>query len=171
MNCSLPGSSVHGILQTRILEWVAIPFSRGSSWPRDRTHFSCTGSRFYTFWATREVHSPGLLVLFFHLQPLTSWAPTVCYTHLKVPHFINILGLSSLPRLFWSTTIVHTCMQFPFNLSTLAFSRSLFLMHTLRSAITTSITGACTWGRVGGDTWRWFRGWVLPQAPDLHTRT
>ena len=35
MNCSLPGSSVHGILQTRILEWVAIPFSRGSSQPRD----------------------------------------------------------------------------------------------------------------------------------------
>ena len=37
MDCSPPGSSVHGILQARILEWVAIPFSRGSSWPRDRT--------------------------------------------------------------------------------------------------------------------------------------
>ena len=37
MDCSLPGSSVHGILQARILEWVAIPFSRGSSRPRDRT--------------------------------------------------------------------------------------------------------------------------------------
>ena len=37
MNCSLQGSSVHGILQARILEWVAIPFSRGSSLPRDRT--------------------------------------------------------------------------------------------------------------------------------------
>ncbi|CAM9632051.1 unnamed protein product [Rangifer tarandus platyrhynchus] len=37
MDCSLPGSSVHGILQTRILEWVAIPFSRGSSQPRDRS--------------------------------------------------------------------------------------------------------------------------------------
>ena len=36
MNCSPPGSSVHGILQARILEWVAIPFSRGSSWPRNR---------------------------------------------------------------------------------------------------------------------------------------
>ena len=35
MDCSLPGSSVHGILQARILEWVAIPFSRGSSQPRD----------------------------------------------------------------------------------------------------------------------------------------
>ena len=41
VDCSLPGSSVHGILQARILEWVAIPFSRGSFWPRDRTPVSC----------------------------------------------------------------------------------------------------------------------------------
>ena len=43
MDCSLPGSSVHGILQARILERVAISFSRGSSWTRDRTCISCTG--------------------------------------------------------------------------------------------------------------------------------
>ena len=45
MDCSPPGSSVHGILQARILEWVAIPFSLGSSQPRDRTQVSvlCTG--------------------------------------------------------------------------------------------------------------------------------
>ena len=43
MDCSLPGSSVHGILQARILEWVAISFSRGSSWPRDQTCVSCIG--------------------------------------------------------------------------------------------------------------------------------
>ena len=41
MDCSLPGSSVHGIFQARILEWVAISFSRGSSQPRDRTHVFC----------------------------------------------------------------------------------------------------------------------------------
>ena len=40
-DCSLPGSSVHEILQARILEWVAIPFFRGSTWPRDRTWVSC----------------------------------------------------------------------------------------------------------------------------------
>ena len=45
---STPGSSVHGILQAWILEWVAIPFSRGSSWPRDRTHVSCIAGRFFT---------------------------------------------------------------------------------------------------------------------------
>ena len=41
MDCSLPGSSVHGIFQARILEWVAISFSSGSSWPRDQTWVSC----------------------------------------------------------------------------------------------------------------------------------
>ena len=41
MGCSPPGSSVHGILQARRLEWVAISFSRASSWPRDRTQVSC----------------------------------------------------------------------------------------------------------------------------------
>ena len=41
VDCSLPGSSVHGILQARILEWVAMPSSRGASQPRDRTQVSC----------------------------------------------------------------------------------------------------------------------------------
>ena len=41
MDCSPPGSSVHGIVQATILEWVAISFSRGSSWPRDRTCVFC----------------------------------------------------------------------------------------------------------------------------------
>ena len=52
--CGLPGSSVHGIFQARILEWVAISFSRGSSWPRNWTQVSCTIGRFFTSWATRE---------------------------------------------------------------------------------------------------------------------
>ena len=46
--CSPPGSSVHGILQARILEWVALPFSRGSSWPRDRTRVFCIAGGFFT---------------------------------------------------------------------------------------------------------------------------
>ena len=48
VDCSPPGSSVHGILQTRILERVAISFSRGSSQPRDQTRVSCTAGRFFT---------------------------------------------------------------------------------------------------------------------------
>ena len=56
MGCSPPGSSVHGILQTRILQWVAMPSSRGSSWPRDQTCISCIAGGFFAtcskFWAT-----------------------------------------------------------------------------------------------------------------------
>ena len=51
-----PGSSVHVILQARILEWEAIPFPRASAQPRDQTHVSCTGGRSFTIWATRGAH-------------------------------------------------------------------------------------------------------------------
>ena len=54
MDCRPPGSSVHGILQARILEWVAIPFSKGSSQPRDQSQVSQVAGRFFTVWATRE---------------------------------------------------------------------------------------------------------------------
>ena len=54
IDCSTPGSSVHGILHARILEWVVISFSRGSSQPRDQTQVSCIAGRFFTIWATRE---------------------------------------------------------------------------------------------------------------------
>ena len=54
MDCSPPGSSIHEIFQAGILEWVAISFSRGSSWPRDWTVVSCTAGRFFIDWATRE---------------------------------------------------------------------------------------------------------------------
>ena len=57
MDCSPPGLSVSGILQARILEWVAIPFFRGSSWPRDWTWVSCIAGEFFTTWATRETNS------------------------------------------------------------------------------------------------------------------
>ena len=48
MDCSPPDSSLHGILQSRILEWVAMPSSRESFWPRDWTHISCIGRWFFT---------------------------------------------------------------------------------------------------------------------------
>ena len=54
MDCSLLGSSVHRILQARILEWVAISFSSGSSWARDRTQVSCIAGRRFNLWATAE---------------------------------------------------------------------------------------------------------------------
>ena len=68
MDCSLPGSSVHGILQARILEWAAMPSSRGSSQPRDRIQVSRIAGRFFMVWATRETQeywSGCLLAVFF----------------------------------------------------------------------------------------------------------
>ena len=54
MDCSPPGSSVHGVLQARILEWVAVSFSRGSSQPRNRSQISCIAGRRFNLCATRE---------------------------------------------------------------------------------------------------------------------
>ena len=61
VDCSLPGSSVHGIFQARVLEWIAISFSRGSSWPRNQTWVSRIAGRCFTVWATREA-TPGDLL-------------------------------------------------------------------------------------------------------------
>ena len=56
MDCSSPGSCVHGILQARILQWVAMLLSRESSQPKDWTWVSHFAGRFFTVWATREAH-------------------------------------------------------------------------------------------------------------------
>ena len=57
MDCSLPSSSVHGIFQAIVLEWIAISFSRESSQPRDQTQVSHIAERHFTIWATGEVQS------------------------------------------------------------------------------------------------------------------
>ena len=54
MDCNLPGCSVHGIFQARVLEWIAISFSRGSSQTRNRTQVSCTAGRRFTMGAIKE---------------------------------------------------------------------------------------------------------------------
>ena len=67
MDCSPPGSSVHGILLAGMLKWVAILFSRGWSWPRDQTHVSCLAGEFFTIWATRKAMI--LVFLIFSFKP------------------------------------------------------------------------------------------------------
>ena len=62
MDCSLSGSSVHGIFQARVLEWIAISFSRGCSRPRNQTRVSHIAGRRFTVWATREVQIPMRLL-------------------------------------------------------------------------------------------------------------
>ena len=59
MDFGPPGSSVHGISQARILEWVAISFSRVSSQLKDQTWVSCIAGRLFTNWATREAQVGG----------------------------------------------------------------------------------------------------------------
>ena len=72
VDCSPPASSVHGILQAGILEWVAIPFSWGSSWPSDRSWVSCVAVKFFTIWATREVYIKHYVVIDINLRFLLS---------------------------------------------------------------------------------------------------
>ena len=64
MDCSLSGSSIHGLFQARVLEWIAISFSRGSSQPRDPTWVSHIVGRLFTVWATREAAFPFSKVSF-----------------------------------------------------------------------------------------------------------
>ena len=65
MDCSPPGSYVHGILQVRILEWIAIPFSRVSSLPRGQTQVSHIAGKFFIVWATREALFKPISSFFF----------------------------------------------------------------------------------------------------------
>ena len=72
MDCSPPGSSVHGILHARILEWVAISFSKGSSRPRDQTQVSHIAGRRFNLWATRDAPIITILpCIFTELQRLS----------------------------------------------------------------------------------------------------
>ena len=69
MDCSPPGSSIYGVFQARILEWVAISFSRGSSQTRDQAHVSCIGSWILYHWPTREAH----IYIYTHMYGLFSF--------------------------------------------------------------------------------------------------
>ena len=73
MDCSPPGSSVHGIFQARVLDWVAIFFSRASSQPRDRTWVSHIVGRRFTIWATREA------LVFAYMSSNKAFLSPLCY--------------------------------------------------------------------------------------------
>ena len=121
MGSSLPDSSVHGISQARILEWVAISLSRISSRPRDGTHVSCIGRQILYHWANREFHTtPVRDILFFNLskgwweeQWLDShwtWGP-VCIWHWLIisswtTHFFSIGSISFLDMMRWSLRLL-----------------------------------------------------------------
>ena len=112
MDCSPPGSSVHGILQARILEWVAMPSSRACSWPRYGTWVSCIAGRFLTVWATREASFPDYpdypypkLMIFWldHKQLLykflSSWVSQKhLFSKCLIPYLVSSSGYSSVSQ-------------------------------------------------------------------------
>ena len=105
MDCSprLPGSSVYGILQARILEWVAIPFSRGSFQPRDQTQVSSVADRFFTVWATREGPIPlhpfaslcNYFAIYFYLFIFLRWLVPVWGKYYTVRYHCKCLEICS----------------------------------------------------------------------------
>ena len=99
MDCSLPGFSVHGILQERILEWVAVSFSRGSSQPRNQTQISCIAGRFFTDWAIKEI--PPICINTWICFCLSDWLHPVWQslgpsTPLQMAQFHSFLWLSNM---------------------------------------------------------------------------
>ena len=81
MDCSPPGSSVHWILQARILEWFAMPFSRGTSWPRDGTcisFVSCVCSQVFFFFFFLPLVLPGKLHLTYRRNLMIRWGQPAC---------------------------------------------------------------------------------------------
>ena len=94
VDCSPLGSSVHGILQARIVEWVAIPFSRGSSWLRDWTQVSCTGRQILYEWATREALST-VQAIHKYLLTINEW---------KARHSVCVFFLECFSGIYYSLT-------------------------------------------------------------------
>ena len=89
MDSNLSGPSVQGILQARKLEWVAIPFSRGFSQPRDQIWVSCIAGRFFTFWVTREALKTFILYYKIFLKT----------------HFKSIKGKYLLFLIYWEINL------------------------------------------------------------------
>ena len=101
LDYSPAGSSLCRILQARILEWVAIPFSRGSSWPRDQTQVLRISGRFFTVWATRE--APPQFHLFSSAQLVAQSCLTlcdpmtaICHASLSITNSRSLLELMSI---------------------------------------------------------------------------
>ena len=159
IDCSLPGSSVHEIFQARILEWVAISYSRGSSWPKDQTHISCISCisrRILYHWAIWEAP-------FFVSEDARIWGlrnhsfeRNMCWNYLGLVPFVFTSGVSSgltvgsgcslmaarwqvffpswvlsgLTSLFWSSAIAHDC-----DILVYWYGRKHFISQSLESFI------------------------------------
>ena len=150
MDCSLSGSSVHGVFQARVLEWIAIPFSRVSSQPRNRTQVSRIAGRRFTVWATMEFHYNVSMHKFcsdlFQMELiglLESMISLIAFYFKKLSaiilkNIISFIGLSpslsgALMRWMWNDLTVHA-------LTSLSLSPSLGLSGCFFGIIYSYIT-------------------------------
>ena len=118
---SQTGFSVHGIFQARILECVAISFSRGSSWPRNWTCISCAGRQILYHWTTRETPYDGITLVTQMVQNLPAmretwvgkiswrrkWLPTQVFWPGKVHGLYTSWGLKALDTTEWLSLLHH----------------------------------------------------------------
>ena len=109
MDSSLPGSSVHGILQARILECVATPFSRGSSQPRDQNRVSCIAGRLFITWVTREDFRGLSIISGIFCRVFQPWMPISVTWRIKriliqpgPIEFESLVGISVFPQVLVS---------------------------------------------------------------------
>ena len=117
--CDPMNYTAHGILQARILEWVAFPFSRGSTQPRNQTQVSCIAGGFFTSWATREEGFPsgpdGKQVCLQCGRPgFDSWVGKIAWSREWQPTLVFLPGKPNEPRSYTvhgvrhsSSTITH----------------------------------------------------------------
>ena len=104
---NLPGSSVHGILQARLVDRVAISFSRGSSQPRSRTWVSCIAGRFFTDWATKPLLMGNLELVFLTVglvPDLMCTAPSLSFSH-------GDRSQSTLPEALSTSSLLERCVK------------------------------------------------------------
>ena len=137
MDCSLPGSSVHGIFQARVLEWVAISFSRGSAQPRVQTQVSHTTGRRFTIWATREApRFPCFDVWAIVNSATLNIELQVSFQIRVLSGYMSKVGLlyhmATLFLVFWGTFVLCFIVAAPVYTSTNSGGESPFL-HTLSS--------------------------------------
>ena len=154
MDCSPPGSLVHGIFQARVLEWVAISFSRGSSQPRDWTQISPIVRRGFTIWATRE----ALLWMAAKKKILTHSLPEVGHSRRDLQDnslftlFPQLLPLSSIKKLafrpwqvgYFETLVCYLLGHLAFPIKSYSLSQHLvsdtLAFHAERRARLDSVT-------------------------------
>ena len=110
MDCSLSGSSIHGVFQARVLEWIAISFSRGSSRPRNRAWVSHTAGRHLTVWATIPPTTWTVVALIL----LSAWIQYLAHSKCSI-NFTTVIISSHV--LWWSLLLILSALPHPRSLT------------------------------------------------------